>query len=72
MKTPEQRIAQAQRDLEAQLEWQMFTAAIQVSRPAIETFTKKALMLLHLAMGAEALIDAVTLRDALAKVKEGK
>jgi hypothetical protein len=62
MKTPEQRIAQARREIEAQHEWTNFTKAIHKSQPAIQTFTKEALMLLHLALGDK----------ALAHVKEGK
>jgi hypothetical protein len=55
MKTHEQRLQKIQQELEAQQEWQAFVVAIQKPQPAIETFTREALMLLHLILGDKAL-----------------
>lgn len=49
------RLAQAKALTEAQEEWKNFERAIQIARKTTETFTNEALMLIHLAMGNEAL-----------------
>lgn len=41
--------------IEADAEWRKFASAIQKARPATETFTNQALMLMYLALGDQAL-----------------
>jgi hypothetical protein len=55
-RTNKQRREKLESDLEAQNELAAFKAALQKNRPAVETFTPAALMLIYLAMGTESLL----------------
>lgn len=55
MRKPYDPVSKALSEREAQREWEEFARAIQVKRPATQTFTKEALMLVHLTLGRKAL-----------------
>ncbi len=58
-KTAQQLREKLESQLEAQNELAVFKAALQKNRPATETFTPTALMLIYLALGTESLAEAV-------------